>query len=314
MLDKKKIISCDWGTSSFRLRLVDVDTRTVLVEFKDSEGISVINKNWLSAQRPSTERKAFFLNILKEKIGALNAPDLAQVPVFISGMASSSIGIEALEYTQTPLFTNELNLVHVCFQDERDIYMFSGLRSETDVMRGEETMILGCDFEEEELMILPGTHSKHVEVKNGVIIDFKTFMTGEFFNILSKHSILADTIAKPESINLDNEFYQRGLKEGYHGNLLNLAFNTRTYGVLNNTSKENCYHYLSGLLIGTELKSVSPDVKCVHLISEGSLLEIYTEALKVLGISAEAKFTDANVAFVNGHVRLFKNLYKREIA
>lgn len=310
----EKIISCDWGTSSFRLRLVDVDSKSVLAEYKDSEGISVVNKNWLLAQKTSSERKAFFLDVLKEKIEALNVPKLENIPVFISGMASSSIGIEELKYSQTPLSVSELNLTYTLAQEEREIYIFSGLQTETDVMRGEETMIIGCDFEEEELLVLPGTHSKHIQVKNGSVVDFKTFMTGEFFNILSKHSILADTVIKPRSINLDCEYYKKGLKEGYFGNLLNLAFNARTLGLLNNSSKEDCYHYLSGLLIGSELKSISPETKFVHLISEGNLLEIYTKALSVLGISAKVKVTDANVAFVSGHVRLFQSLYQMKEA
>lgn len=308
MPDKKNIISCDWGTSSFRLRLVDINTEQVLSEVKDSDGISVVNANWLSLDKPSSERKAFFLSVLKEKIKSLVGQNGEQTPVLISGMASSSIGIEELKYSNTPLSVSDLDLSYSKFYDERDIYIFSGLSSELDVMRGEETIILGCDFGEGELIILPGTHSKHVEVKNRVIKDFKTFMTGEFFNILSTNSILANTVLKPESMYLDNPYYQRGLKEGFDGNLLNLAFNTRTLGLLMAVSKEDCYHYLSGLLIGAELKSIPKNTGCVHLVSEGNLLEIYTTALKFLNTPGSIKTTNSSEAFVKGHLRLYKSL------
>ncbi|WP_341226645.1 2-dehydro-3-deoxygalactonokinase [uncultured Arcticibacterium sp.] len=308
MPDIKNIISCDWGTSSFRLRLVDINTEQVLSKVKDSEGISVVNANWLSRDKPSSERKAFFLSVLKEKIKSLVGQNLEKTPVLISGMASSSIGIEELKYSNTPLSVSDLDLSYSKFYDDRDIYIFSGLSSELDVMRGEETIILGCDSSEEELIILPGTHSKHVEVRNGSIIDFKTFMTGEFFNILSTNSILANTVLKPEAMRLDNSYYQKGLEEGFVGNLLNLTFNTRTLGLLKAVSKEDCYHYLSGLLIGAELKSIPENTACVHLVSEGNLLEIYTSALKVLNTSATVKATDSGKAFVNGHLRLYKSL------
>ena len=41
---------------------------------------------------------------------------------------------------------------------------------------------------------LPGTHSKWVEIRNNNIIKFKTFMTGELFEIISKNSVLIHSV------------------------------------------------------------------------------------------------------------------------
>ncbi len=70
--------------------------------------------------------------------------------------------------------------------------LVSGFQTDTDIMRGEETKLLGFDIpdDEERIFIFPGTHSKHVFVKNKTGIDFKTYMTGELFNLMSEKSIL----------------------------------------------------------------------------------------------------------------------------
>ena len=81
-----------------------------------------------------------------------------------------------------------------------------------DVMRGEETQVfgalelLGMDHG---LFVLPGTHSKWVRVAGGRIESFATFMTGEFYALLRKHSILARTL--PDS---DGEFDRQAFERG----------------------------------------------------------------------------------------------------
>jgi 2-dehydro-3-deoxygalactonokinase len=66
-----------------------------------------------------------------------------------------------------------------------------------NVMRGEETQVLGVlqnlSASGEFLIGLPGSHSKWVEVVDGCITHFDTFMTGELFAVLSQHSILGRT-------------------------------------------------------------------------------------------------------------------------
>ena len=103
-----------------------------------------------------------------------------------------------------------------------------GVSSTDDVMRGEETQLTGCFHEvnnKEHLFIFPGTHSKHVVVKNETILDFKTYMTGEFFELLSSKSILATSVEKGKG--LDNELNRKSFDEGLQAsNKSNLLHNS----------------------------------------------------------------------------------------
>jgi 2-dehydro-3-deoxygalactonokinase len=95
-----------------------------------------------------------------------------------------------------------------------DVLLISGIRSADDVMRGEETQLIGCiqgnaNAATEGTFIFPGTHSKHIQVKNGEVSGFQTFMTGELFDLLRRHSILKDAVAAPEASSqaaLNNSF------------------------------------------------------------------------------------------------------------
>ena len=75
-------------------------------------------------------------------------------------------------------------------------------RGAPDVMRGEETQILGAmksSGAHSGLFVLPGTHSKWARVEAGCIVGFETFMTGEVFAVLKEHSVLGRMMAPRES-------------------------------------------------------------------------------------------------------------------
>ena len=129
---------------------------------------------------------------------------LQGIPVFISGMASSSLGMHELPYAELPFKMEGLSVVFAKFHgsdddDMHQLFLFSGVKKTSDVMRGEETMLLGCDLPlyEESIVILPGTHSKHAFIKAGMMHDFRTYMTGEFFDLLSSKSMLSKSVSKP---------------------------------------------------------------------------------------------------------------------
>ena len=98
-----KFISCDWGTSTLRLRLVDSTAATILAETTSEEGIAMVFERWkeiekekLSEKEKEEERLAFYRSVLSDqivKLGGQAGRDLAGIPVIISGMASSNSGI-----------------------------------------------------------------------------------------------------------------------------------------------------------------------------------------------------------------------------
>src|SRR5690606_29756638 len=170
-------LSCDWGTSAFRLRLVRIDDLQVLAETTRGVGIAETYRCWTEQGNPE-ERQAFYASILKERIGELSQQigrSLTGIPVILSGMASSSIGLKELPYQKLPIHLDGRDLLVEKFDAGKDInpiLVVSGVQTATDVMRGEETKVLGCaslltGYEDEQLIILPGTHSKHIVVKQG---------------------------------------------------------------------------------------------------------------------------------------------------
>src|SRR5450432_1404958 len=125
-------------------------------------------------------------------------------------MASSTLGMVELPYKELPFLADGSDLrVETIYANglfHHDVLLISGARTGDDVMRGEETQLVGCALGAgyatqagEQVFIFPGTHSKHVVVREGRVIAFKTYMTGEFFELLSKKSILAGDVEAGEA-------------------------------------------------------------------------------------------------------------------
>ena len=304
----KQILSCDWGTTSFRLRLVNTEDGTVLDEITGGKGIAVVYNDWLQSGLPENERVSFYKSILQTHINKFSTNDLAALPLIISGMASSTIGITELPYGDLPFEIKAGNLqVRKIDGDENfkhDILLVSGLKTNTDVMRGEETMMLGCEInQEEELFIFPGTHSKHATLKNKCCFNFKTYMTGEVFDLLANKSILSKSVEKNNSDHC-NPIFEAAVKQAASGNLLNNIFHVRTNQLFKNLTAAENYNYLSGLVIGAELKDIANSNKKIQLVCDKALAEFYLRALKILTPNSEINYTNSDEALVKGHCRL----------
>ncbi|HRH47329.1 MAG TPA: 2-dehydro-3-deoxygalactonokinase [Panacibacter sp.] len=313
----KHFISCDWGTTSFRLRLIDATTKQILAETKSVQGIATIYGLW--KEQPSVDRILFYSNVILQQIRILKKKvgySLDNLPVIISGMASSSIGMLELPYKQIPFNVNtaELN-IHIIPATEtcrHQMIIISGVCTANDVMRGEETILAGCSIEntnDEQLFIFPGTHSKHVVIQNGVVKEIKTYMTGELFDLLSSKSILSASVEVDIMIS-NSESFIKGIREAATTNFLNSIFHVRTNQLLGASDKKENYHYLSGLLIGEELKDIqNKNYVSVTVVSSGTLLTLYTEALSVLGLKDKSKQQEADEALIKGQA-LILNLYQ----
>lgn len=312
-----KMISCDWGTSSFRLRLVNISDLSLLAMRSSAQGIFTTHALW-SAQSQSggQSRPSFYQSILREAImdiGRELGLSLGGLPVVVSGMASSSLGMLELPYKELPFLVDGSDLrVETLYANEffdHDTLLISGVRTGDDVMRGEETQLVGCGWGLSEpglsgarVFIFPGTHSKHVVVKEGRVAEFKTYMTGEFFELLSKKSILAGDVEAGEIAGGMARF-EEGVREGVGGNLLHGSFLVRTNRLLRGLSKEENYHFLSGLMIGAELKELVGVEMPVTVVGEGDLRDHYVAALVVLDVNG-VRVVDAGEAVVRGQLRI----------
>lgn len=308
----KHILSGDWGTSSFRLRVVDIDSGAILAETLKGQGIAATYADWLAAELPAIQRTSYYRSVLQLAVEKLPADLVAGLTIYLSGMASSSIGMKNLEYGAVPFdLTSDVLPIEKIHADEickHDILLVSGLKTSQDVMRGEETILLGSQLEMDAncLVIFPGTHSKHVWVKQNKLVDFSTFMTGEFFDLLSNKSILSTALEKTDLPGYE-DIFEQGVMAGVNGNLLNAAFHSRTNQLFNKMSPAANYQYLSGILLGTELKQVPADTENIMLISGHAVSDSYRLALRTVGFNS-VKFRDADQSLINGHRCMATNL------
>lgn len=315
----KTFISCDWGTSSFRLKLVDIATGKVLSELNTNQGIKDSFSAWNTSNQQPNKRQKFYIYTLSGQIKNLNSADaLSGVPVIISGMASSSIGMLELPYKELPFSADGGDLLMHTIEATNDcphtITLVSGAKTATDVLRGEETILIGCDIpndEKKRLYVFPGTHSKHITVQQEKVIDFTTFMTGEFFDLLANKSILAASIKKDLSANsgFDNEGFKKGVLAGANINLLSSAFKVRINQLNNQLTATENYDYLSGLLIGSELNSIQAEEDFfITVVAGETLQQQYITALKILGFDNGLQGKNADEALVKGHCKLYNRL------
>ena len=321
----EKFFSCDWGTTAFRLRLIEVAGLKIIGEESNHQGIAETYQQWKPGGKYEETRLIFYLDIIQKHIKAIEQKlntFFTDVPVIISGMASSTIGMIELPYKQLPFCTDgsdvRVHIIEAANSFHHKVVIISGVRTDEDVMRGEETKLIGCasdvSYPEETIYIFPGTHSKHVEVKNDKAIAFKTYMTGEFFELLSKKSILSVSLEHGEGLHQpDNKLsFQKGVGDSVNSNLLHNCFLVRTNDLFNKFTKQQNYYYLSGLLIGTELNDLMHNrFSNFIIVGDETLTPYYTTAVDTLSSSGKNILTknySANEAIIRGQHKVYANL------
>ncbi|MEI7051262.1 2-dehydro-3-deoxygalactonokinase [Pseudomonas koreensis] len=298
-----QLIALDWGTTSLRA-------------YKLAAGGVVLEQRALSSgimQLPKTPRVINgaecadgFELAFEEACGDwLEAqPDL---PVIACGMVGSAQGWREAAYCETP--ANVANLGNslqtlVSLRGTR-VHIVPGVIQRSrlpNVMRGEETQVLGvlqnlpAEAGGDLLIGLPGSHSKWVEVVEGRITHFDTFMTGEVFAVLSEHSILGRT--QQQGAAFDGLAFDRGVQvalsaDGELG-VLSTLFSARTLGLTGELAPTAQADYLSGLMIGHELVTLaaaqrrrrnSAHLPSIILIGNAQLCARYGRALDACGFA-----------------------------
>jgi len=324
----KHILSCDWGSTSFRLRLVERTDKKVLSEVLTDEGIIyTFNAYQAIIANRQVSRKQYFLERLTQSLSTLadsSAIDISNLDIIISGMASSSIGMYELPYADLPFATDGSQAGLKVFEAEDSfqhrIILISGVKSQVDVARGEETQLIGLikllklNTHTETIFILPGTHSKHLQIKEDRLVDIQTFMTGELYNILTHHSILRDSVdvdTKGEMSDDDRKAFIKGVRNSASANILNRLFTVRTNQLFQKLDKKQNAHYLSGLLIGNELAGLlKSEYVPLILCSGGALHTLYRLAFECLGLLNRTTIVSAdaiNQATIAGQIIIAQN-------
>jgi 2-dehydro-3-deoxygalactonokinase len=245
--EKPTLIAIDWGTSNFRAFLLNAAGDILETRFA--------KRGLLHVPRGD------FATVLQQQIGDC-LTDNAKIPIVMSGMVGSKKGWQEAPYLMCPVMLDDLASGLQKVERQDNTWIVPGLRinypdGRVDVMRGEETQILGClasDIHTPQVFCLPGTHSKWAWVEAGKLQRFTTFMTGEIFNLLFKHSILGKSTKHPH-LNI-RAFYQGIEWAERPESLLSQLFQVRTQMLAENLATEDIHSFLSGLLIGHELSSV----------------------------------------------------------
>lgn len=266
----QQLLAVDWGTSSLRGALLDSQGQ-VLKERSFPRGILTVAPG---------DFAAVFEACFGHWMGSTGTFCL------ISGMAGSQQGWLEAPYCACPAGFDEVASQLAWIKAGR-IAIVPGLSCEhegtPDVMRGEETQVFGALQLlglQDGLLVLPGTHSKWVTVRGGRIENFSTFMTGEFYALLRQHSLLARSLPEADG-EVDWGAFDEGVALALRGtSLLHNAFSVRTLSLFGRMAAARLPSYLSGLLIGEEIRTQRlPAGAPVMLVGSAMLTERYERAL-----------------------------------
>lgn len=276
------MIAVDWGTSSFRAFRLAADG-AIVARVQGPDGILAVQDR-------------DFASVLRRHIGAWIEDGERQV--LLSGMVGSRQGWVEASYAPCPAGAAEIAaaLVRVPFEGA-EVLLVPGLSDHDEggvpeVMRGEETQIVGViDYLADGLACLPGSHSKWARIGGGRILGFRTFFSGEAFAAMRSATILGRMMQDGET---DPAAFARGLSRSAEaGHLLHHLFGVRTLGLFGQLAESESASYLSGLLIGHEVRAAMETGARVHLIGAPALCGLYARAIEAAGGMAILEDSDA---------------------
>ena len=273
-------VAVDWGTSSFRLWLVD-RAGNVLGERRSHEGMIAAGK-------------LGFATVLQSHLGAVGAAH--ELPVVVCGMAGARQGWIEAGYVDTPaLLTSILKHAVAVPGQDRDIRILPGIAQRDpkapDVMRGEETQLLGAlgvDAADDAVVCMPGTHSKWVRVSGGTVERFATFMTGELFGVVSRETILSHAVTGADEAE-DIDAFKSAVTVAFETPALaaNLLFQVRSRQLLYGGKPSSAREKISGILIGLELAAGLAGAVPrggITLVASGRLQMLYQLAFDTVSV------------------------------
>lgn len=232
------VIAVDWGTTNRRAWRIGADG-SVEAGFADGAGIaSHPPEGWTAAAAG-----------LRERLGDL--------PMLLGGMIGSDRGWRSVPYVPCPAAAPAL-AQGIAWIDPRTGIVPGVCQTDPsarDVMRGEEVQVFGSlaagGVPPDALVCCPGTHAKWVRLTQGRIAGFATWMTGEVFALLRRHSILAPLLGSEAEADAD---FAAGVAASAGGDALGQLFGLRAAALLGHPPK-SAASYASGVLIGAEVRA-----------------------------------------------------------
>ena len=289
----KALVTIDWGTTNRRIFLLDAEG-TVVRREADTLGVTAVPAGGFPAEMAR----------LRDRFG--------DVPFLLAGMIGSNRGWVEAPYLPCPVRVEDLRESLLWVEPGRTAIVPGACMAagRADVMRGEEVQLLGAVaaglVAPDALLCLPGTHAKWARVTDGALAGFRTVMTGEMFALLRAHSLLAPQLSGEVA---DGASFREGVAQGLEeGALLSDLFGTRARMLLGQLRTEDAASYVSGLLLGADLRiglGGAPDGP-IGLIGDPVLTRLYGAALDEAGRSHQE--VDGERAFLAGMAIVAKDL------
>lgn len=288
-------IAVDWGTSNLRAWGIDRDGYVLFSRASD-DGMGRLARD-------------DYPGVLRRLLGDAFEPGGGDIEVLICGMAGARQGWLEAPYLEVPAELGDLAGAAVMppmpgtrFKP-RILPGMCQRRGAEDVMRGEETQLLGIatllpGFSG--LVVMPGTHCKWVMLEGTRVERFSTAMTGEIYEVLRIHSVLRHSVGEADGGR--DEGFAAGLEIGIEApqRLTANLFRARAASLLSGNSPGWCAGYLSGLLIGAEIGGQRHWIGTgeVPLVGGGALCSLYAQGFAMIG--ASTRIVDAAEAVLAG--------------
>lgn len=286
-------IAVDWGTTNRRAYLLD-SAGEHRNEFEDSKGVLSIRAGGFEAAVAE----------IRERLG--------DHPMLLAGMIGSNRGWKEAPYVPCPAGLDEI-AAKLVWAGEREAIVpgvsFVG-QGRADIMRGEEVQLLGGIaaglIDPDGFVCHPGTHNKWALLRHGLIHLFGTVMTGELFNLLKEHSILADLLQGPVAA---NDAFRRGVRHALEREMLPAdLFGVRAGVLLGQTESADAPSYTSGLLIGTDVRIglTWPLGAQIAVVGRPELTQLYAAAITEAG--RQPTELDGEQCFLAGSLRIAERI------
>lgn len=272
-----RLIGLDWGSTRLRAFLLG-EAGEVLATAQSDDGAATLSG------------AAAYAGALADLVGDWRRQQPA-LKLLACGMVGSQYGWREAPYVRCPGDAAALAAQALAVDDH--LRFIPGLvddAAQPDVMRGEETQIVGAlalhpALADDAVLVLPGTHSKWARVRAGRVTGFATHMTGELYALLRQHSVLARLMPADGTSPASPEAFLQGVDAAREpGALAHQLFAVRTLGLFKRLAAEQLPDYLSGLLIGHEIThELAQSARRVALIGDPTLCARYAQALQHLG-------------------------------
>jgi 2-dehydro-3-deoxygalactonokinase len=284
--DEADWVAVDWGTSNLRAWGIGAGGEVVFARTSD-QGMSKLAPDAYAGV-----------------LGGLLAGDFRAsgppIDVLICGMAGARQGWREAPYLDAPADLDVLVTAAVApampaarFSPRILPGVCQRAAGAEDVMRGEETQLLGLGALRpgfDGVVCMPGTHSKWVQLSGRRVERFTTAMTGELFEVLRTHSVLRHSFAGPLQGPDREPGFQAGLAAGIEApqKLPAALFKVRAGSLLSGRTPDWCAGFLSGLLVGSEIGAQRDWIggSEVAIVGDAGLASLYSQGVAMMGGNA----------------------------